>query len=152
MSHTCVRLSLCLLSYLLTALSVSEKGALNSREWTTWHEETTREWRSMSSDQARWAPQRSQFETLSTVVPSSADKRIKACMSRFSSGAYTRMQLRHCARQKIAARCSNSDNDNVICLELVTVRSTSPTGILRGVFDGNMPGVRVGAVWTRMFL
>jgi len=61
---------------------------------------TTREWRSMSSDQTRW---HLDAHCLSIVAPSSADKRIKACMSEFSIGAYTRMKLRHCAQQKIAA-------------------------------------------------
>ena len=47
---------------------------------------------------------------------------------------------------------SDSDNDHVISVELVSVRSTSPRGILRGVSDGTAPGVRVGAMWARAFL
>ena len=41
-----------------------------------------------------------------------------------------------------------TDNDNVICVELVSVRSTSPRGIMRDVFDGTTPGVPVN--WCRV--
>ena len=95
-------------------------------------------------------------------------KRIKACMSRFSSGAYTYMRSlsavnhsttqRHCAQPQQRRGGGNwgynsdSDNDNVISVELVSVRFISPSEILRGVSGGTTPGVRVGAVCARTFL
>jgi len=55
-------------------------------------------------------------------------------------------------QQRRGAGNSGYNSDSVISVELFSVRSTGPRGILRGVSDGATPGVRVGTVCARTFL